>query len=138
MNDLELTLSALEEFHVANQLDVARDGSDAEDYMLRRCAFARRVNGNPVVLLLDLELPKVDGFEILHEIETDLALRLIPVVMLKSSKEEAGVLKRYEHGANTYVVKPIGFHSFADSVAEVGRFWAVVNEPPPSRGRGSP
>jgi CheY-like chemotaxis protein len=131
-NDVALTLAALEEAHLANCVDVVRDGAEALDYLFRRGAFCNRETGSPVAVLLDFKLPKVDGLDVLREIKADPGLKLIPVVMLTSSREEPDLKRSYQHGANAYVVKPVEFHAFVDAVKEAGRFWAVVNAPPPS------
>src|ERR1700730_13537384 len=130
-NDVELTLTALEEYHLANEVVVARDGAEALDYLYRRGAFATRMNGNPAVLLLDLKLPKVDGLEVLQQIKGDPKLKFIPVVVLTSSHEERDMITSYKWGVIAYVVKPVDFHEFVNAVKELGIFWALVNEPPP-------
>jgi CheY-like chemotaxis protein len=129
-NDVELTLTALSENHLANEVVVAHDGHEALDYLHRRGAYASRANGNPVLVLLDLKMPKVDGLDVLREIKSDERLKTIPVVMLTSSREESDLLQSYRLGANAYVVKPVGFQEFVAAVKEIGQFWAVVNEPP--------
>jgi CheY-like chemotaxis protein len=129
--DVELTLTALEEYKLANEVIVARDGEEALDYLYRRGAFATRATDNPAVLLLDLKLPKVDGLEVLQQIKTDTKLKLIPVVVLTSSHEERDMVTSYKLGVNAYVVKPVDFHEFVNAVKELGIFWALVNEPPP-------
>jgi CheY-like chemotaxis protein len=131
-NDIELALAALSEHRVANQVDVARDGAEALDYLYRRGAYAGRAPGNPAVLLLDLKMPKVDGLEVLRQVKSDPALKTIPVVMLTSSREEGDLLRSYELGVNAYVVKPVEFADFMAAVRQIGGFWAVVNETPPS------
>jgi CheY-like chemotaxis protein len=133
-NDVELTLAALAEHHLANQVDVARDGAEALDYLYRRGDYAQRAPGNPAVLLLDLKMPKVDGLEVLRQVKTDPALRTIPVVMLTSSREEGDLLRSYELGVNAYVVKPVEFGEFMVAVKQLGGFWALVNEAPPVNG----
>jgi CheY-like chemotaxis protein len=130
-NDVELTLAALSEHRLANQVDVVRDGAEALDYLYRRNAYAGRSNGNPAVLLLDLKMPKVSGLQVLEQIKADPALRTIPVVMLTSSREEADLMKSYELGVNAYVVKPVEFGEFMKAVRQLGGFWALVNEAPP-------
>lgn len=129
--DVELTLAALEEFHLANEVDVAHDGAEALDYLHRRGAFAERPLGQPVVVLLDLKMPKVDGLEVLRQMKSDPLLKNIPVVMLTSSREEQDLIRSYALGVNAYVVKPVDFQQFIQSVKQLGCFWAVVNEPPP-------
>jgi CheY-like chemotaxis protein len=129
--DLELTLTALEEYNLANEVVVARDGAEALDYMYCRGEFAGRPNDNPAVLLLDLKLPRVDGLEVLQQIKSDENLRMVPVVVLTSSREEKDLVASYKLGVNAYVVKPVDFHEFVDAVKELGMFWAIINEPPP-------
>jgi CheY-like chemotaxis protein len=129
--DVELTLTALEEYKLANEVVVARDGEEALDYLYRRGNFATRSTDNPAVLLLDLKLPKVDGLEVLQQMKSDEKLKLIPVVVLTSSHEERDMVTSYKLGVNAYVVKPVDFHEFVNAVKELGIFWALVNEPPP-------
>jgi CheY-like chemotaxis protein len=129
--DVELTLTALEEYHLANEVVVARDGEEALDYLYRRGSFATRSNDNPAVLLLDLKLPKVDGLEVLQQIKSDENLKIIPVVVLTSSHEEKDMVASYRLGVNAYVVKPVDFHEFVNAIRELGFFWAIINEPPP-------
>ena len=130
-NDVELTLEALGTHNLANAVEVARDGEEALDYLYRRGKFASRARGNPVVILLDLKLPKVDGHEVLRRIRADDKLKLIPVVILTSSREEADLAQGYRNGANAYVVKPVDFHEFIYAMKTFGVFWAVLNEAPP-------
>jgi CheY-like chemotaxis protein len=129
--DMELTLTALEEKKLANEVLVVHDGEEALNFLYSRGSFRMRAPGNPVLILLDLKLPKVDGLEVLRQIKNDENLRLIPVVMLTSSREEQDVIESYKLGVNAFVVKPIDFHDFVDAVKEIGLFWAVINEPPP-------
>jgi len=129
--DVELTLTALEEYHLANEVVVARDGEEALDYLYRRGSFATRSNDNPAVLLLDLKLPKVDGLEVLQQIKSDENLKIIPVVVLTSSHEEKDMVASYRLGVNAYVVKPVDFHEFVNAIRELGVFWAIINQPPP-------
>jgi CheY-like chemotaxis protein len=129
--DVELTLTALEDYKLANEVVVAHDGEEALDYLYRRGNFATRSTDNPAVLLLDLKLPKVDGLEVLQQIKADAKLKLIPVVVLTSSHEEKDMVTSYKLGVNAYVVKPVDFHEFVNAVKELGIFWALVNEPPP-------
>ncbi|MEY2506622.1 MAG: hypothetical protein QOH01_951 [Verrucomicrobiota bacterium] len=129
--DIELTLTALEEYNLANEVVVARDGEEALDYLYRRGNFTTRSTENPAVLLLDLKLPKVDGLEVLQQIRAEANLKLIPVVVLTSSHEEKDMVASYKLGVNAYVVKPVDFHEFVNAVKELGIFWALVNEPPP-------
>jgi CheY-like chemotaxis protein len=130
-HDVELTLAALEQNRLANEVVVARDGEEALDYLYRRGIFKLRSAGNPAVVLLDLKLPKVDGLEVLKQIKGDDELRAVPVVMLTSSREEKDLVQSYNLGVNAYVVKPVDFHEFVDSLKELGLFWAVINQPPP-------
>jgi CheY-like chemotaxis protein len=130
-NDVELTLAALGEINLANEVVVVRDGAETLDYLYRRKAFAGRPPGNPAVLLLDLKMPKVDGLDVLRALKADDSLKTIPVVMLTSSREEQDLIRSYKLGANAYVVKPVDFRAFIDAVRQLGAFWAVVNEPPP-------
>ncbi len=129
--DVELTLEALEEHHLANEVVVVRDGEEALDYLYKRGSFVSRADGNPAVVLLDLKMPKVDGLEVLRTIKTDPQLKNMPVVMLTSSREETDLVRSYDLGANSYVVKPVDFTQFVDSVRQLGVFWAIVNESPP-------
>jgi CheY-like chemotaxis protein len=130
-NDVELTLTALEEYNLANEVVVTRDGEEALDYLYCRGNFKGRSNDNPAVLLLDLKLPKRDGLEVLRQIKSDEKLKVIPVVVLTSSHEEKDVVASYKLGVNAYVVKPVDFHEFVNAVKELGIFWAVINESPP-------
>jgi CheY-like chemotaxis protein len=134
-NDIELTLEALAAHNLANSVVVARDGEEALDYLFSRGSFADRPAENPVVILLDLKLPKVDGHEVLRRIRSDDNMKLIPVVILTSSREEQDLVQGYRNGANAYVVKPVDFHDFLDAMKSLGVFWAVINEAPPSSGQ---
>ena len=129
--DVELTLTGLAEYNLANEVVVARDGEEALDYLFRLREYKDRPNRNPVVTLLDLKLPKVDGFEVLETIRADENLKMIPVVILTSSNEERDLVRGYKLGVNAYVTKPVDFHEFVNAVKELGVFWAVINEPPP-------
>lgn len=129
--DLELTLLALERSQLANDVVVLRDGAQALSYLRREDAHADRDEGNPTVILLDLKLPKVNGLEVLQAVRADPGLRSIPVVMLTSSQQETDVVRSYELGVNAYVVKPVEFKQFVAAIADLGIFWAVLNEPPP-------
>lgn len=134
-HDLELTLIALSKSQLANEVVIVRDGTEALDYLNRRGEFKERAIGNPAVILLDLKLPKVDGLEVLKEIRETETLKSIPVCMLTSSKEEQDVVRSYELGVNAYVVKPVDFTEFVRAIADLGIFWAVLNEPPPGSRR---
>jgi len=131
LNDIELTTVALKQNHLVNEIVVARHGGEALDYLYRRGPYQDRARANPIVVLLDLKMPKVDGLEVLRQVKGDETLKVIPVVMLTSSREETDLVKSYRLGANAYVVKPVGFEQFADAIRQVGIFWAVLNEPPP-------
>jgi CheY-like chemotaxis protein len=130
-HDVELTLTALAENHLTNEIVVVRDGAEALDYLYRRGDYGSREAKNPAVMLLDLKLPKVDGLEVLKRVKGDPDLRTVPVVMLTSSREEQDLARSYGSGANAYVVKPVGFNDFVEAVRELGLFWAVINQPPP-------
>lgn len=129
--DTELALTALEAHNLANEVFALRDGAEALDYLYRRGEFADRAHADPAVILLDLKMPKVDGIEVLRQIKADPALKMIPVVVMTSSREEQDLLSSYQLGVNAYVVKPVRFQEFVEAVKQVGAFWAVVNEPPP-------
>jgi CheY-like chemotaxis protein len=129
--DVELTLTALEEYNLANEVVVTRDGEEALDYLYCRGSFKMRGGENPAVVLLDLKLPKLDGLEVLQQIKTDDKLKFIPVVVLTSSREEKDMVTSYKLGVNGYVVKPVDFHEFVNAIKELGVFWALINEPPP-------
>jgi len=129
--DVELTLTGLADYNLANEVVVARDGEEALDYLYRRGNHIERPNGNPAVMLLDLKLPKVNGFEVLEQVRADENLKLIPVVILTSSHEERDLVEGYRLGVNAYVVKPVDFHQFVNAIKELGVFWALINEPPP-------
>lgn len=129
--DVELTLTALSEHNLANEIVVARDGVEALDYLYRRDAFALRPEGNPVVILLDIKMPRIDGLQVLKQLKTDEQMRLIPVVILTSSRESRDLEECYQLGVNAYVVKPVRFTEFAEAVKGIGVFWALINEPPP-------
>jgi CheY-like chemotaxis protein len=136
--DVELTLTALEEHHLANQIEVVNNGAEALDYLYRRGNFSHRTGGNPILVLLDLKMPKVSGLEVLKIIKADAQLKIIPVVVLSSSREMPDLVQCYQHGVNAYVVKPVDFGEFVDAVKQLGIFWAAVNEPPPSLRREEP
>ena len=131
-NDVELTLSALAEHNLANEVVVVRDGAEALDYLYRRGSYALRNGNNPAVILLDLKMPKVDGLEVLRTVKADDHLETIPVVILTSSREEKDLVESYRLGVNAYVVKPVDFQDFVEAVKSLGVFWAVINEAPPA------
>jgi CheY-like chemotaxis protein len=130
-NDVALSLAALEEINLANEVVVVRDGQQALDFLYRRGEHEVRTDGNPAVVLLDLKLPKVDGIEVLSQVKRDPALKSVPIVMLTSSREEQDLARSYGLGVNAYVVKPVAFPDFVAALKELGLFWAVVNQPPP-------
>jgi len=133
--DVALTLAALDEYHLANRVFVVNDGEDALDYLYCQGKFKIRTRGDPIVVLLDLKMPKVNGLEVLKAIKADEDLKSIPVVMLSSSRETPDLVECYKHGVNAYVVKPVDFAEFMKAVKLLGIFWAAVNEPPPNTGR---
>jgi CheY-like chemotaxis protein len=129
--DIELTLAALSENKLVNDVVVVRDGEEALDYLYRRGRFASRPEGQPVVVLLDLKMPKVDGIEVIRQLKSDEQMRTLPLVVLTSSRESRDLEECYRLGVNAFVVKPVHFGAFVEAVKEVGAFWAIVNEPPP-------
>ena len=131
--DIELTLEALADHKLVNQVSVARDGVEALEYLRREGKFRKRSPGNPAVVLLDIKMPRMDGLEVLREIRADPALKMVPVVMLTSSREEQDLLRSYELGINAYVVKPVAFADFLEAVKQIGGFWALLNELPADR-----
>lgn len=131
LNDIELTKAALSELNLANELVVVRDGIEAIDYLYCRGAFAGRANDEPALVLLDLKMPRMSGIEVLQQMKSDERLKLIPIVMLTSSREEQDLISSYQLGVNAYVVKPVHFEDFVMAVKQLGVFWAVINEPPP-------
>ena len=131
-NDEFLTLRALKKYNVANDLVVRRDGAEALDYLFGTGADAGRDPGElPVVMLLDLKLPKVDGLEVLRRVRADERTRILPVVILTSSNEERDVINGYKLGTNSYVQKPVDFTAFIDAVGQLGLYWLMLNEPAP-------
>jgi CheY-like chemotaxis protein len=132
-NDAELTMLELEKYLLPDRVDLVRDGEEALDYMHRRGKYATRPEGNPPVVLLDLNLPKVSGLEVLREIKGNEKLRSTPVVVLTSSRADRDLIESYGYGVNAYVVKPIEFASFAKAISALGMFWAIVNQPPLTR-----
>ncbi len=131
-NDVELTLEALSVQNLANEVVVVQDGAEALDYLYCQGSFSGRIPDNPIVILLDIKMPKINGIEVLKQIKKDEGLRKIPVVMLTSSREEQDLIVSYNLGVNAYVVKPVDFQQFIYAVRQLGLFWAVINEPPPS------
>jgi CheY-like chemotaxis protein len=136
-NDVELTLSALEEYNLANEVVVVRDGVEALDYLFQRGKFANHPNGTPAVILLDLKMPRMDGLEALRQLRNEPRFKHVPVVMITSSREEQDLIRSYELGVNAYVVKPVDFQKFVECIKQIGFFWALINEPPPG-GTGKP
>jgi len=132
LRDVELTLAALDQHHLANKVEVVHDGEEALDYLYHRGKFIARAPGNPVVVLLDNKMPKVSGLEVLKTLKADEHLKTIPVVVLTSSRETPDLIEFYKHGVNAYVVKPVDFADFMTAVRQLGVFWAAVNEPPPN------
>jgi CheY-like chemotaxis protein len=130
-NDVELTLTALHSLNLANEIIVVNDGAQVMDFLLRRREFSTRPPLPPLVIMLDLKMPRMDGLEALRQIRADPELRNLPIVILTSSREEADVVKGYQLGANAYVVKPVDFDQFISAVSQLGVFWALINEPPP-------
>ena len=130
-NDIELILDALSDYNFVNNIVVVRDGEEAMDYLYRRGNFKERQAGNPIFILLDIKMPRMTGLELLRIIKNDENMKSIPVIMLTSSKEDTDLRECYRLGVNAYVVKPVHFSDFAEAVKKIGKFWAVVNEPPP-------
>jgi CheY-like chemotaxis protein len=129
-NDVDLTLMALADYNVANRIIVVNDGVDTLEYLRMQGRFVDRKPGNPVVILLDLKMPRMDGLEVLREIKEDPLLKIIPVVIITSSREEQDLVESYRLGANAYVVKPVEFKTFVEAIRQLGAFWAVLNEIP--------
>jgi CheY-like chemotaxis protein len=137
VHDVELTLAALAEYNIANEIVVVRDGAEALDYLYRRGRFQSRAGNDPALVLLDLKMPKVDGLEVVRLVKLDDKLRQIPVVMLTSSREEQDLARSYQYGVNSYVLKPVDFQGFADAIKSLGVYWAVYNQPPPASVAGA-
>ncbi len=129
--DVELTLEALSEFNLANEVVVVEDGVEALDFLFRRGKYKGRTGGSPAVVLLDIKMPRMNGIEVLREIRASEEFKSLPVVMLTSSREERDIIESYEIGINAYVVKPVDFQEFIEAVKTLGLFWAVMNEPRP-------
>jgi CheY-like chemotaxis protein len=130
-SDVELTLTALEEYKLANEVEIVHDGEEALDFLYRRNQFQDRPYGNPAVILLDIKMPKVDGLEVLRIVKADADLNMIPIVVLTSSREEKDLVESYRLGVNAFVVKPVDFHDFVEAIKKLGVFWAIINEAPP-------
>lgn len=135
--DVELIMAGLTESNLANRVVAVRDGEEALDYLKYREKFADRTDGEPILVLLDLKLPKIDGLEVLKQVKADQMLKDIPVVILTSSSQSQDIAEGYRLGANGYVVKPVDFHQFVDTVKQTGAFWAIINEPPPGSVRNA-
>ena len=131
LNDIELALSALKRNNLLNEVVTCRHGGEALDYLYRRGGYAEHKGDDPLFILLDLKMPKVDGLQTLQEIKSDERLKLIPVVMLTSSAEETDLVKSYRLGVNAYVVKPVNFNQFVDAIRQLGIFWALINKAAP-------
>lgn len=129
--DVELTLAALDEYRLANQVAVVRDGVEALDYLHARGKFAGRSDGPPAVVFLGIKMPRMGGLEVLRLLKADAQLKKIPIVMLTSSREEPGLAEARQLGVSACVVKPVEFQQFTDAVRQVGAFWAILNERPP-------
>jgi CheY-like chemotaxis protein len=134
-NDLKLALHALKKSNVLNEVDVVSDGAEVLDYLYRRGKYEKRENVNPVVILLDLKMPKVDGIQVLREIKSNDELMMIPVVILTSSREDRDIIESYKLGTNAYIVKPVDFQEFAEAVRILGQFWVLLNEAPPQKAK---
>ena len=132
--DVELTLEAMAENNLANQVVVVKDGIEALEYLRCEGKYNLRKAGNPALILLDIKMPRMDGIEVLRRIRSDAALKRIPVVVLTSSREEKDLINTYDLGVNAYVVKPVKFQQFIEAVKQIGSFWAVINELPPEGG----
>lgn len=128
----DLTIRALRRHNLQNEIDVVGDGADALDYLFGRDRYeGRRPEELPVLVLLDLKLPKVDGLEVLQALRGDPRTRVLPVVVLTSSNEERDIVASYHGGANSYIRKPVDFHEFTEAVGKLGLYWLLLNEPPP-------
>ena len=129
--DVELTIEALNEHNLANNVVAVRDGVEAMEYLNYEGEFKNRIKGNPAVILLDIKMPRKDGIEVLREIRNDELLKTLPIVILTSSREQQDLINSFKLGVNAYVVKPVKFREFTDAVKQIGLFWAVLNELPP-------
>lgn len=128
--DVELTIAALREKNLANEVVVAEDGVEALDYLYRRGKFAGFDDGNPAVILLDIKMPRMNGIEVLKHVRSDSRFKLIPIIMVTSSREERDLVESYKLGANSYVVKPVDIIQFIDAIKALGQYWAVLNQTP--------
>jgi two-component system, response regulator len=130
-SDAELTMRALKKNHIINTILHLQDGEEVLDYLFATGAYAgRKMDEIPKVVLLDLKMPKVDGLEVLKKIKTDERTKIIPVVLLTSSKEDKDIIEGYKLGVNSYIVKPVGFENFVKAVSEIGLYWLMLNQPP--------
>ena len=130
-DDAEMTMLALRKNNIVNNLVHLRDGAEAIDFLFGSGKYSgRNINNKPCVILLDLKMPKVDGIDVLKRIKVDEFTKKIPVVILTSSKEDPDVSKCYELGANSYIVKPVGFDSFIKAISDLGLYWLLLNQPP--------
>lgn len=130
--DVELILAALEEIDLASKVDIVNDGESTLDYLFKRGDYSNRESSNPIFLMLDLKMPKVSGLEVLKAIKENDSLCNIPIVILSSSKMESDILNSYKNGGNAYIVKPVAFEKFIETVKKIGSFWANINETPPN------
>lgn len=130
--DVELTIAALAEKNLANEVIVAEDGIEALDYLYKRGKFAGIDNGNPAIILLDIKMPRMNGIEVLKHIRANPNFKFIPIIMVTSSCEERDLVESYKLGANSYVVKPVDIVQFIDAIKVLGQYWAVINQPPPA------
>jgi two-component system response regulator len=128
--DAEMTLRTLRKRGIANRIERVRDGVEALDYLRSQGGFSERPAGLPRLVLLDLKMPRMDGLQVLREMKSDARLRTVPVVMMTSSREEGDLIQSYELGVNSYVVKPVDFSAFAETIAQVGRYWMIANQAP--------
>lgn len=128
--DVELAIAALSEKNLANEVDIAEDGEEALEYLNKQGKFSDRLNGNPAVILLDIKMPKMNGIEVLKYIREDPKFKIIPVIMVTSSREEKDLVESYKLGANAYIVKPVDITQFMESIKTLGQFWVVINQQP--------
>lgn len=133
LKDIELTIAALAENNLTNEVVVAEDGEEALDYLYKRGKFATYGNGNPLIILLDIKMPKMDGLEVLKHIRCEPKFKSIPVIMVTSSREEKDLVESYNLGANSYVVKSVDIAQFNDAIKVLGQYWIVVNQTPRAR-----
>lgn len=133
-DDETLIRRSLKKYNVKNQIDVARDGAEALDYIFAAGDFKGRQGGNPAVVLLDIRLPKIDGLEVLKRVRADPRTKRTPVVMLTSSDEQEDKVRSYDLGCNSYVRKPVDFEKFFEAISNLGLYWILINEPPPQAG----